>query len=198
MTRKRSISPQKTCKNNSHHPFSPGAWISRKVWKDNTSVCAINFQMNSYLTEDNILVKFLEHSLQPRSLTRSTSTHLTQVMRMQQLPSRITQPPALPFISALMGLHQVTTRNSGNDRTSRTQGLPPLYLLQINHQPWYQRNQLQPFQNGCISPLLNLPLLIQKLQQWMRKVNTESWQIRCHLPEGSVWQCKYWCRYASF
>lgn len=46
--------------------------------------------MNLYLIEDDILPKSLEHSFQPRILTRGTSTHLTQVMEKQELLSWVT------------------------------------------------------------------------------------------------------------
>lgn len=124
--------------------------------------CQCVFQVNSCLTEDNILPGFLEHSLQPRSWTQGTSTHLTQVTGTQQLRPWSSQPPALRFISALMGLCQVTRRNS-NDSTSCTQGPPSLHPLRINHQPCYQRNY-NPSRMVAFPPL-NLPLFIQKLHQ---------------------------------
>lgn len=194
---KETVSPLKTCKNNSLYPFGSGEWISRKVWKDNARVCAINFQVNSYLTEDNILPNLLERSLQPRSLTRDTSTCPTRATGWQRLPLRTSLPPARHPGSdgAVPGDHQQRWQRQDKQHPGTT------FLTRSVDQPsGLATEESQPFQNGCISLSLLPPqfaTLYSKLQQ-MRKVNTQSWGMRCHLPEGSVWHCKYLCRYSTF
>lgn len=76
--------------------------------------------MNSYLIEDNILPKSLEHSLQHRSLTRGTSTYLREWKSRSFFPGSQQQPTPCP--SAHRG--QVATRQSIADSTSSNLELP--------------------------------------------------------------------------
>lgn len=102
--------------------------------------------MNSYLIEDNILPKSLEHSLQHRSLTRGTSTYLREWKSRSFFPGSQQQPTPCP--SAHRG--QVATRQSIADSTSSNLELP--FYTHCRSASALPPEDLPASQKGCIYP----------------------------------------------
>lgn len=115
--------------------------ISRKLWRDNASACAMKFQVNSYLRRTLIQ--------NPRCVlsnpVRQEASPHTLLKQWECSASHMDRAPTCPALHPSPAGAKPGDHEGWQQRQDKLhQGPPSFPPVQLNHQPWQQRN-------GCTS-----------------------------------------------